>query len=266
MELPIIKNGTTHGKATLPAQFSEPIRIDLIKRAFLAIQSHQRQSYGAKVGAGQRQVGKLSRRRRKYKGSYGKGISRVPRKTMSRNGSQMSWVGAVAPGTVGGREAHPPKAWKDWNQKLNKNENRKATRSAMAASLDKTLAAARGHAVPSQYPFIVSDIETIKSTQDLLALLTKMGLEGELARASKRTIRAGKGKGRGRPYQHAVGPLIVFSAPCDAQAAAHNIPGVDTITINKLNAHILAPGGHAGRLTLYTDKAIEKLSTEKLFA
>ena len=59
----------------LPPQFSEAIRKDLIKRAVLSIQSNTRQSYGAKPDAGKRASAELSRRRRKYRGSYGHGIS-----------------------------------------------------------------------------------------------------------------------------------------------------------------------------------------------
>ncbi len=266
MEVALIKDGKASGKKKLPSQFQEPIRFDLIKRAVVAIHSHLRQAYGALVGAGQRQVGKLSRRRRKYKGSYSHGISRVPRKTLNRRGERMFWVGAVAPGTVGGREAHPPKSWKIWDQKINKKENRKAIRSALAASLDVQLVKARGHAVPKEFPFIISgDLEKIQKTQKLLDELNSMGLADELARASVKNVRAGHGKSRGRRYQRALGPLIVVSEECPLIQAASNIPGVDAITVNKVNCDLLAPGAQPGRLTLYTDKAIDRLAKEDLF-
>ena len=38
----------------------------------------------------------------------------------------MNWVGAFAPGTVGGRKAHAPNAEKIFDKKINKKENRKA--------------------------------------------------------------------------------------------------------------------------------------------
>ncbi|MCZ7372283.1 MAG: 50S ribosomal protein L4, partial [Candidatus Methanoperedens sp.] len=41
--------------------------------------------------------------------------------------------------------------------------------------------------------------------------------------------------------------------------AARNLPGVDIITMDKLNAELLAPGTSAGRLTIYTESAIAKL-------
>ena len=114
---------TEKGTKDLPIQFHEQVRTDLIQRAVLSLQAEGRQAYGTKPGAGTRQVSEISRRRRDYKGTYGIGISRVPRKIMSRNGTRMNWVGAIAPGTVGGRQGHPPKAEKNWTQKINEKEN-----------------------------------------------------------------------------------------------------------------------------------------------
>src|SRR3989338_11129595 len=138
MKLKVISpEGKEDGSVTLPTQFSEEVRSDLIKRAVLAIQSHNRQPYGASPEAGKRASAKLSRRRRNYRGSYGLGISRVPRKIFSRRGTRMNWQGAFAPGTVGGRRAHPPKAEKIWWQNINKKERKMAIRSAMAATINK---------------------------------------------------------------------------------------------------------------------------------
>src|SRR3989344_4390875 len=141
-------DGNESGSIELPSQFSEEIREDLIKRAILAIKSYKRQKYGAKEEAGKRASAKLSRRRRKYRGAYGMGISRVPRKILSRRGMRMTWVAAFAPGTVGGRRAHPPKSAKNWELKINKKERKKAIRSALAATASKdTLKLIRHHLV-----------------------------------------------------------------------------------------------------------------------
>ena len=86
------------GDVELPKQFDEEFRPDLIKRAVLVVQRNKRQVYGAKKDAGKRASAELSRRRRKYRGSYGAGISRVPRKILSRRGTRFYWVGAFAPG------------------------------------------------------------------------------------------------------------------------------------------------------------------------
>ena len=139
----------------LPSQFNEEVRPDVISRAVFAIQSNKRQPYGASPEAGKRASAEISRRRHDYRGSYGHGISRVPRKILTRRGTRMYWVGAFAPGTVGGRRAHPPKAEKNYSQKINKKERRKAIRSAIAASIIKELVEQRGHKVPADYPFVL---------------------------------------------------------------------------------------------------------------
>ena len=98
------------GEINLPIQFNEDVRTDLVSRAFLALRSNNRKPYGAKTEAGKRSSSIISKRRHQYRGSYGFGISRTPRKILSRRGTRMNWVGAFAPNTVGGRRAHPPKA------------------------------------------------------------------------------------------------------------------------------------------------------------
>ena len=104
MELKILSPQNAEvGKKKLPKQFEEPVRADLIKRAVEAIQSHNRQQYGADPRAGLKHSADLSKRRRKYRGSYGHGISRVPRKITSRRGDQFNWTAAIVPGVVIGR-------------------------------------------------------------------------------------------------------------------------------------------------------------------
>lgn len=267
MELKVIDvKNQEKGKIKVPVQFDEEVRPDLIKRAVLAIQSHARQAYGAKPDAGLRASADLSRRRRAYRGSYGFGISRVPRKILLRRGTRMYWVGAEIPGTVGGRRAHPPKSEKIWAEKLNVNENRKAIRSAMAATLDKTLVEARGHKVPENYPFVMDDdFEKITKTKELKESLLKLGFEEELKRSSVKKIRAGRGKSRGRPYKKKKGLLIVVSERCPLVGAAKSMPGVDVVEIRNLNTELLAPGTDVGRVTLFTKKSLDLLEKEKYF-
>ncbi len=254
------------GELSMPAQFDEPVRADLIKRAVDSQLSSKRQPYGRDPDAGNRQTGNLSRRRRDYKGSYGHGMSRIPRKIMSRNGTNMSWVGAIVASTVGGRRAHPPKAERVLAKAINIKERRKAIRSALAATVTKDAVKTRGHRIPDSFPFIISSsLEKIKTTKDATKALEKLEFTDELIRSSIKKVRAGKGKGRGRRYKRRVGPLIVVSKTCPLIKAATNIPGVDVLEVNHLNAASLAPGGHAGRLTLYTEAAIERITKEGLF-
>ena len=260
----ITKNKVTEIK--LPAQFSEEFRPDLIQRAVLAIQSHKRQGYSTSEEAGKRSSAKLSRRRRDYRGSYGIGISRVPRKIMSRRGSRMNWVGAFAPGTVGGRRAHPPKSEKIWWKKINEKERAKAIRSAIAATILKDVVINRGHITPDKYPFALDGkFEDLSKTKTILSVLKELGLDNELARVEEKKVRAGKGKLRGRKYKRKKGPLIVVSRTNNLSKAAKNIQGIDIVEVKNLNAELLAPGGKAGRLTLWTSPAISIMEKENLF-
>jgi large subunit ribosomal protein L4e len=249
----------------LPSQFNEEYHPNLIWRAVVTLQSNKRQPYGADPEAGKRASAKLSRKRRDYKTAYGKGISRVPRKTLWKRGSQFGWVGANAPGTVGGRKAHPPKAAKILIKKINKKENRKAIRSALSAVINKDLVIKRNHKLPSIYPIAIENkFEDLSKTKDIFNVLKKIGLQEELSRLYRK-VRAGKGKSRGRKYRTSKGPLLVVSDKCKLLDSAKNIVGIDIVKVNNLNAELLAPGTHAGRLTIFTEKAIHKMEKENLF-
>src|SRR3989338_1896514 len=251
---------TQLGTIELPEQFSEPVRPDLIVRAVQAMQANERQPYGADPRAGHKASAEVSRRRRNYRGSYGHGISRVPRKVMSRRGTRFNWLGAVAPGTVKGRQAHPPKAEKKWKHKMNTQEKKKAIRSALAATVHKELVASRGHHVPADYPFIVeSRIESLAKTKEVQKTLNNLGLTLDLARAKERTINAGKAKRRNRKYKTKGSALLVVANKCTLLKSARNVPGITIMPVASLNAQALAPGCHPGRLTIFTQGAIEKL-------
>jgi large subunit ribosomal protein L4e len=257
--------GTKKGEIKLPGQFDESIRPDLIKRAVLVIQSHNRQPYGTDPEAGKKYSSKISRRRRDFKTAYGHGISRVPRKIMSARGTRFNWQGATAPNTVGGRQSHPPKAEKIVSRKINKKERRFAIRSAMSASVIKEMVEKRGHVV-KDYPLVLEDsVEKFSKTKEVLGLLNKLGLEEELQRASRKSHKTGNAKRRGRPYKKAIGPLFVVSDKCELMKSASNIPGIDVVTVESLNAELLAPGTECGRLTIYTKASIEKIDKMKLF-
>lgn len=260
--------GTELKSISLPEQFDEEINQDLIKRAVLAIQQNLRQRYGAFKEAGKRSSAKLSKRRRNYRGSYGKAISRVQRKIMWRRGGQFGWEGAFAPGTRGGRKAHPPKPEKSFLVKVNKKERRKAIRSAIAATAMKELVSVR-HKIPKAVhalPIIIeSKFESLDKTKEVKNILLKLGLKDELERIDKKRIRAGKGRQRNRKYRISRGPLIIFSNPCQLEKASRNLQGIETSLVDNLNAELLAPGAIPGRLVIWSENAIQKMEKEKLF-
>merc|ERR1712183_843591 len=72
-------------------------------------------------------------------------------------------------------------------------------------------------------------------------------------------FRAGRGKMRNRRRIQRKGPLVIYNKDQGLVRAFRNIPGVDTINVNKLNLLKLAPGGHVGRFCIWTEAAFKKL-------
>ena len=102
-------------------------------------------------------------------------------------------------------------------------------------------------------------MQEFKKTKQIKEFLEKIGLKKELERTKEKGIRAGKGKKRGRKYKKKKSVLFVISEDKGILRAVKNIPGVDVSLAKNLNAELLAPGTHPGRLTIFTESAIKKL-------
>ncbi len=243
----------------LPVQFETPFRPDVIKRAVLAIQSRRYQPHGVDEMAGKRTTAESWQ--------TGHGRSRIPR--VKGGGTSAANKGGFAPGTVGGRVAHPPEARKVLVERINKKERRLAIRSAIAATANRDRVAQRGHKiekVPS-IPLVVSDdLESLDTTKAVREAIASLGLEPDLERAIRgRGVRAGRGKMRGRKMKTPKSFLIVVGEDRGIGLGARNLPGVDVVEVQSLNAELLAPGTHPGRLVVWTKSAIERLEKERLF-
>ena len=259
-------DGKKGSQIDLPLQFLESFRPDVIKRAVLTIQSHGRQPYGADLRAGLKTSAHHVARRAKYGSLANRGIARMKRIVVGTG--PLSGTGRVAPHAIKGRKAHAPKVEKIYTLKLNDSERKFAIRSAIAATADKDIVAGRGHKIDgvSMFPIVCDDsLENIAKTQDAMNALMSMGLASDIERSSEKKIRAGKGTMRGRTYRIKKGPLVVVGKDNGIANAISNITGVDVIEVRNLNADILAPGTHAGRLTIWTKSAIDMLDKDKLF-
>ncbi|MAK04630.1 MAG: 50S ribosomal protein L4 [Euryarchaeota archaeon] len=257
-------------KLNLPDYFETTFRPGLIRRAVHSSRANRRQPYGSRPHVGKRAPMSGMKFSVEWWGK-GRGVSRIMRKTGQRTGAQN-------PHTRQGRRAHGPKVEKDWSQKLNSKEKILARNSALAATALPELVSSRGHKFSAdlQLPLVLGsytevtddgkttvDIEDISlkcATRKVHAIFSELGLGDDLDRAKNgRKIRAGKGKMRGRRYRTPKSLLLVVSNKGNLAKAVRNLPGVDVVSASDLSAEHLAPGGDAGRLTVFTEKSIEAM-------
>ncbi len=238
-------DGEDAGEVELSAVFETTFRPDLIKRAVLAAQANRMQDTGTDEYAGLRTPAESH--------GSGRGLAHVPR----QNGRARE-----VPQAVSGRAAHPPKAEAERGLDINEKERKFATRSAIAATADGELVAERGHAFDGDVdlPLVVSDeFEALVKTKEAVEALEALGVGDDIERAEDgKTIRAGRGTTRGRKYTEPKSILVVTSE--EPSLAARNLAGSDVATAAEVNVEDLAPGTHAGRLTLWTESAIEEVA------
>jgi len=245
MDINIIDLSGNTTKKISSSLFDETYRPDLIKKAVLAAQANRQQPYGPHMYAGLRTSAEGW--------GPGRGVSRVAR---LKNGSKSARI----PQAVKGREAHPPKPEKDRTEKINDKERKKAIRSALAATGNLELVTNRGHKFSAQLPLIaVDNLAALTKTKDVKSFLEAAKVWDDIERAKDTTIRAGRGKLRGRRYKNTKSILIVTAEDNGIAKAARNLAGVDIVIFDQLNTELLAPGTHAGRLTIFTESAIAKL-------
>lgn len=242
------KSGAASGEVDLPAVFGTEFRPDVIRKAVNSAQANRRQPYGSSPLAGHKPHASVR---------SGQGISRVPRATQGGNA-------VFSPAVVGGRRAHPPRVEKVWFEKCNKKERALARASALGAAANEDAVRTRGHKFREglTLPVIVDDeIEAIEKTKDLTSVLEAIGVGDDLVRADEgRKQRPGRGKMRGRRTRTPKSILFVISGlEAPVLTAARNLVGVDVVTPEMLSTELVAPGGDAGRLVVFTRSALNAL-------
>ena len=256
-------NGKEKGTMELPKSFSKKIREDIVAKILEAKKTFQPYAPSPVAGKQHSASGIIIHRRHVWKSGYGKGMSRIPRKVMSKRGSQFNWVGAEIPSAVGGKRAHPPKASSMINTKrINKKELQIGFESALSASADSKSISKRYERLKNKkienVPFVVeSKISTLKAKELISSIKKILGKDLFEIAIPKKTVRKGKGKLRGRKYKKNAGLLIVIGDKEKLKTKTF-----DVVNINKLGVNDLAKGGQ-GRLTVYTESAIKELG-EKL--
>jgi len=160
----------------------------------------------------------------------------------------------------------PTKTWRRWHRRVPVTQKRHAVVSALAASALPPLVMARGHRASNieELPLVIADdFEAIKKTRDAYKTMEKLGLSDDVDKAKdSKKIRRGKGKMRNRRYVKRRGPLVIYSDEnAGIKYAVRNLTGVDVCHVSRLNLLQLAPGGHMGRLCVWTKSAFEQLDT-----
>jgi len=247
--------GEASATAVLPAVFTAPIRPDVVQFVHVNMSKNKRQAYAVYKETGMETPAE----------SWGTGraVARIPR--VPGGGTSRSGQGAFGNMCRGGRMFAPTKIWRRWHRKINVNQRRYATVSALAASALPSLVMARGHRISevAEVPCVVNDaIESIGKTKDAVALLTAIGAydDVEKSRTTKK-LRAGKGKLRNRRHVVRRGPLVIYAKDDGIFQGFRNLPGVDVANVESLNLLKLAPGGHLGRFCIFSESAFNKLDS-----
>jgi len=72
-------------------------------------------------------------------------------------------------------------------------------------------------------------------------------------------VRAGRGKMRGRRWREPRGPLLIVTKPDEVRRSFGNMAGVEIRHVSQIDTEVLAPGGMTGRLTIFSESALEAL-------
>ena len=248
--------GKKQKEIVLPKVFDSKIREDIVKKVFETEKTQQ--PYGPNFMSGKRHSasGTISHKRHDWKGHYGSGRSRIPRKTMWRRGTQFYWIGAEISSTRGGRRAHEPKPEGFMKfKKINKKEMEIALNSVIAATSQGEKTTLRYFRLRDKkvdnLPIVVESKITELKTQDLLKTVDKvLGNLSEVSRKEK-SVRAGRGKLRNRKYKSSQGALIITGNEEKIKTKT-----LESIKVNELMVSDLYP---LGRVVIFTEKAIKDL-------
>jgi len=247
------QNESSGVSVKLPAVFRAPIRTDVVNFVHTNIRKNKRQPYAVSREAGHQTSAE----------SWGTGraVARIPR--VRGGGTHRSGQGAFGNMCRGGRMFAPIRTWRKWHRKVNRNQRRYAIVSAIAASGVPSVVMSKGHLIQEvpEFPLVVSDkIQEYNRTKQAVQFLRKIKAWNDIEKVYKsKRLRAGKGKMRDRRRVQRLGPVVVYANDSGLTKAFRNIPGIETINVEKLNLLRLAPGGHVGRFIIWTESAFRKL-------
>ena len=202
--------GKKKSEISLPAVFDTAARDDVVAKAVELAKFAAAQPHALSPTAGRRHSasGTISHRRHEWKGHYGKGLARIPRKAMNRHGTQFYWIGAEVASTRGGRRVHGPTLWKRY-RKINAKELKLALASAIASTANPALISKRYSSL-SKAPTTLAVFESLPAKTSALMAAVNEAYGNISIIERKSAVRAGKGKMRGRTYKSNAGILLVI--------------------------------------------------------
>ena len=244
--------------------FDGKIREDIVAK--IVESEKMAQEYGVYFLAGMQTSasGNVRHLRHSWKSDRGRGMSRVPKKRMSRRGDRFHWVAAVAPNTRGGRKSHAPVVGKRL-KKINKKELLLGLKSALAMIADLSLvkkkyARLENKELDLKLPLVIEAKVLESKTKDLLSRLKKISAGAEEVVLQKKNVRAGRGTMRNRKYKKSAGLLLVLG-----NKEKKKLQGVDVLNAQDLSVTDIASNG--ARLCIFTEQAIidleERLKNKK---
>jgi len=243
------------GSIPMPGVFSAPIRNDLVHFVHSELSKNRRQGHAVFFKAGAEHSAE----------SWGTGraVARIPR----IGGSGTSRSGQATFGNMcrKARMFAPLKIWRKWHRRVNITQRRHAVASALAASAVAPLVMARGHQISNipELPLVIDSLN-VPNCKTLIKALENFGVGDDLNKVrGQKQMRAGTGKYRNSKYILRKGPLIIYgNDSTDVKRMAKNLPGVDVCHVSRLNIIQLAPGGHLGRLVVFTKCGFNQLNNQ----
>merc|ERR1739846_54670 len=249
--------GSSLRSVALPKIYNAPVRQDVVNHVHTQVRKNAMMPKGVSEKAGHQTSAE----------SWGTGraVARIPR--VRGGGTHRSGQGAFGNMCRGGHMFGAKKVWKRIHRKTNIREKRYAVVSAIAASGSPGIVMSKGHQINRirELPLVVEDkIESLKKTKDAVQFLKKHKAWPDVVRVYRsKKNRAGKGKMRNRRTVKRRGPIVIYAKNEGVTLAFRNIPGVDTICVDKLNLLRLAPGGRVGRFCIWSEGAFNML--DKLY-
>lgn len=242
----------------LPAYFTEAVRFDLIKRAVLSDESKLYQPKGAYRWAGLESSAKYKGRKEDFGSLKNRGRAKLPREVGPKG--QPGKV-KIIPSAVKGRRAHPPKPQKILIEKINSKEYKKALKTALAATTKPELTKARGHVFSTkQLPLVIDNsFENVNKTKQVFSVFEKLGIASDVVRAKSKSKPLSGTRHTRSKSKYIPKSILVVVKDGSVLKAAKNLAGVDVVKVSELKVSHLAPGTHPGRLTLFSENAIEEL-------